>query len=80
MAHQTPGPEQNPALSLCSTSFRRGARVVEWARLESVYTVYSRIEGSNPSLSAKHKNAPPSGAFLCLPQRSVYGEPCRFSD
>jgi hypothetical protein len=27
--------------------------VVEGARLESVYTVKSRIEGSNPSLSAK---------------------------
>ena len=33
--------------------FRRGGRVVEGARLESVYTVYSRIEGSKPSLSAK---------------------------
>ena len=30
---------------------RRGGRVVEGARLESVYTV-KRIEGSNPSLSA----------------------------
>ncbi len=29
----------------------RGGRVVEGARLESVYTV-KRIEGSNPSLSA----------------------------
>ncbi len=29
----------------------RGVRVVEGARLESVYTV-NRIEGSNPSLSA----------------------------
>ena len=27
--------------------------MVEGARLESVYTVISRIEGSNPSLSAK---------------------------
>ncbi len=31
---------------------RRGVRVVEGARLESVYTAYTRIEGSNPSLSA----------------------------
>ena len=30
---------------------RRGGRVVEGARLESVYTG-NRIEGSNPSLSA----------------------------
>jgi hypothetical protein len=33
---------------------RRGGRVVEGARLESVYAV-TRIEGSNPSLSAKLK-------------------------
>src|SRR6185503_4440651 len=32
--------------------FRRGGRVVEGARLESVYTPKRRIEGSNPSLSA----------------------------
>lgn len=36
-------------------SLWRGARVVEWARLESGYTVYSRIEGSNPSLSARNR-------------------------
>ena len=33
--------------------FRRGVRVAEGARLESVYT-FTRIEGSNPSLSAKN--------------------------
>lgn len=33
---------------------QRGARVVEGARLESGYTV-TRIEGSNPFLSAKRK-------------------------
>ncbi len=32
-------------------NIRRGGRVVEGARLESVYTL-TRIEGSNPSLSA----------------------------
>ena len=30
----------------------RGGRVAEGARLESVYRVYSSIEGSNPSPSA----------------------------
>ncbi|CCG40981.1 hypothetical protein PHAMO_220099 [Magnetospirillum molischianum DSM 120] len=30
--------------------------MVEGARLESVYTVLSRIEGSNPSPSANSKN------------------------
>ena len=34
-----------------NSEFRRGVRVVEGARLESVYTL-TRIEGSNPSLSA----------------------------
>src|SRR4051812_31565226 len=33
-------------------TFRRDGRVVEGARLESVYTPKRRIEGSNPSLSA----------------------------
>ena len=33
---------------------RRGGRVVEGARLLSEYTVKSRIEGSNPFLSAMH--------------------------
>ena len=33
----------------------RGVRVVEGARLESVYRVYSLIEGSNPSLSARFR-------------------------
>ena len=41
---------------------RRGVRAVEGARLESVYTVKSRIEGSNPSLSATLDAAPVHGA------------------
>ena len=36
---------------------RRGGRVAEGARLESVYRVYSSIEGSNPSPSAKRHSA-----------------------
>ena len=43
--------------------------MVERARLESVYTVLSCIEGSNPSLSARHKKTPPRGVFLCLTER-----------
>ena len=39
---------------------RRGGRVAEGARLESVYRVYSPIEGSNPSPSA----IPPSKGVL----------------
>ena len=39
-------------LSARMRPFRRDGRVVEGARLESVYTV-KRIEGSNPSLSAR---------------------------
>jgi hypothetical protein len=43
---------------------RRLVRVVEGARLESVYTG-NRIEGSNPSVSADEKNSAPTlvGAF-----------------
>src|SRR5687768_9493131 len=42
-----------PPLSLgADATFRRGGRVVEGARLESVYTPKRRIGGSNPSLSA----------------------------
>jgi len=40
--------------------------VVEWARLESGYTVYSRIEGSNPSLSARNKKPRLVRGFLFL--------------
>ncbi len=43
---------RQPTLSARMRPFRRDGRVVEGARLESVYTV-KRIEGSNPSLSAK---------------------------
>ena len=46
--------------------FWRGARVVEWARLESGYTVYSRIEGSNPSLSARNRKPRLVRGFLFL--------------
>ena len=38
-----------------ATQFRRVVRVVEGARLESVYT-RKGIEGSNPSLSAKNRS------------------------
>ena len=41
----------NSAVELAGKSMRRGVRVVEGARLESVYTV-KRIAGSNPALSA----------------------------
>ena len=37
----------------CSCRVWRGGRAVEGARLESVYTL-TRIEGSNPSLSANY--------------------------
>ncbi len=43
-------PSPNPACRI--RVLRRGGRAVEGARLESVYTVLSRIEGSNPSPSA----------------------------
>src|SRR5437773_1058390 len=44
---------------------RRLARVVEEARLESVYTG-NRIEGSNPSVSAlAHRSFSVGGFFLC---------------
>jgi hypothetical protein len=44
-----------PTALVCRASdeSRRGGRAVEGARLESVYTPKRRIEGSNPSLSAK---------------------------
>ncbi len=41
-----------PTLFIYPNNFWRGVRVVEGARLESVYTV-KRIAGSNPALSAK---------------------------
>ena len=52
-------------MTICSQVLWRGARAVEWARLESECTVYSRTEGSNPSLSAilrgpSQKRAQPS--------------------
>ena len=39
----------------------RGGRAVEGARLESVYTVLSGIEGSNPSPSASLTRDPATG-------------------
>ena len=42
-----------PAVHDCARA-RRGGRVVEGARLESVYTVMNRIVGSNPTPSATH--------------------------
>ena len=44
-SYSSPGKRRNAYL-------RRVGRVVEGARLESVYTVLNGIEGSNPSLSA----------------------------
>jgi hypothetical protein len=55
--------------------------VAEGARLESVYT-FARIEGSNPSLTAKFErtalqsseerlNSKGIELFCCLPQRSA---------
>ena len=41
-----------PGGGMADEFFRRGVRVVEGARLESVYTAYPRIAGSNPALSA----------------------------
>ena len=38
--------------SSCTQKYRRDGRAVEGARLESVYTGKTCIEGSNPSLSA----------------------------
>lgn len=49
-----------PLLCRCSCGkavcVRRGVRVVEGARLESVYTAYPRIAGSNPALSASNSS------------------------
>src|ERR1700761_4592510 len=42
---------------------RRDAREAEGAPLLREYRVKSLIEGSNPSLSARHKNAPARGFF-----------------
>ena len=50
--------QKNCSASRAVTVFlppRRPARVVEEARLESVYTG-NRIEGSNPSVSAKSRS------------------------
>jgi hypothetical protein len=43
--------DQETKDGLETKKIRRGVRVAEGARLESVYTLI-RIEGSNPSLSA----------------------------
>ncbi len=52
-----------PGLPRPRWQFRRDGRVAEGAPLLREYGVYSPIEGSNPSLSAK-TNTPPCGAFL----------------
>ncbi len=49
---------------------RRGGRVVEGARLESVYTG-NRIEGSNPSPSA-NLQFPAVSCFLVWAKKSQY--------
>ncbi len=48
---------------LCARFFWRGVRVVEGARLESVYTG-NGIEGSNPSLSARKSDSRASGTVM----------------
>jgi hypothetical protein len=50
--YEKPPPFRDHALA-GSGRMRRDGRVVEGARLESVYTG-NRIAGSNPALSAKH--------------------------
>jgi hypothetical protein len=48
-------------------SERRGVRVVEGARLESVYSG-NAIAGSNPALSAEHDECPAlAGIFVLKP-------------
>ena len=47
----------------CRPHSRRGARVVEEARLESVYTVKG-IKGSNPFLSASKDKEPLNWGFF----------------
>ena len=47
---------------------RRDAGAVERARLESGCTVYSRTEGSNPSLSARYERNPLLRVFSYLVQ------------
>ncbi len=49
--------------------------MVEGARLESVYTV-KRIEGSNPSLSAKYAKSPLEGLFAYLAEKNGAEDPC----
>ena len=51
-AHPRSGKVRDPARPPVLRQAWRGVRAVEGARLESVYTAYPRIEGSNPSLSA----------------------------
>ena len=55
-AHTTPLRNPDPIAMVRAAQWRDG-RAVEGARLESVYTVMNRIEGSNPSPSAT--SAPP---------------------
>ena len=49
-----------------ASPFRKGAGVVELARLESVCTG-NRTEGSNPSLSALTKKSPVVRGFFIFP-------------
>src|SRR5580692_3271798 len=55
----------------CARRVRRGGRVAEGARLESVYTG-NRIVGSNPTLSASAIRNPFSGALQTLRNRTVW--------
>ena len=47
-----------------SNDFRRGAREAEGAPLLREYRVKSSIEGSNPSLSARHQKGPKGPFFM----------------
>ena len=49
----------------------RGVRVVEGARLESVYTG-NRIEGSNPSLSASQANRPERAVLVWWDEGNLF--------
>ena len=50
--------------TVTTEDYRRDARVAEGGALLRRYTAYTRIEGSNPSLSAKQKRDPLRVLFL----------------
>jgi hypothetical protein len=54
-------------------SGRRGVRVVEGARLESVYSG-NAIAGSNPALSAKENRCPERGIFVFRASKACFSK------